>query len=369
MTTPRYARLASKALMVEMAAAPPPSADQRARAILEMQNAIVARGRHRRRQRWLLGVAAAAAVAASVGGVARVVRTRQALPQAVQATAPAAPPPPESPAATDVTLVAHPVGSDEAVVVQRPLAPFAGGWTLSRGSRVVTTRAGRALLAFSTGTDVAVEEASDVTVGRVDASQELRIDSGAIDLHVAALAGAQRFLVRTSDAEVEVRGTRFRVAVVPVDAACGGGTATRVSVREGVVVVRHANSETRVGAGERGPAGCGSPAAPAAASAVAAGRVTTGPAPTSVLGEQNDLFSDALAAKRRGDSSGAIARFDEFLARYPSSPLVESAEIERMRILRSVDPGAARQAAKRYLARFPRGLGHAQAEAILAETR
>jgi ferric-dicitrate binding protein FerR (iron transport regulator) len=361
MTAPRYARLASKALAVETSGRPP-TPDERAQAIAAMQDAIVRKNRRRREMRFLLGAAAAAVVAGSMAGAHFF---RRAAPPPVQARSVAPPAPSENVAMTEVTIVAHPIGAAD-IVVQRPLAPLAGGWSLGSGSRVVTTRAGRAVLAFSTGTNVEIEEASDLTVDRADARQELQLDSGAVDLRVAALAASERFLVHTTDADIEVRGTRFRVAVVPADAACGGGTATRVSVSEGVVVIRHAGVETSVRRGQQWPAGC----VPSAAASVSpSSRAPAAPTALSTLAAQNDLFGQALAAKRSGDPSGAVARFDVFLAQYPSSPLVESAEVERMRILRDVDPALAAAAATRYLARYPSGFGRAQAAAILAENR
>ena len=78
------------------------------------------------------------------------------------------------------------------------------------------------------------------------------------------------------------------------------------------------------------------------------------------------MFADAMAAKRRGDSGEALADFDRFLARYPSSPLAESATVERMRLLRSADSGRATAAARQYVGRYPNGFARAEAEAILA---
>ena len=81
------------------------------------------------------------------------------------------------------------------------------------------------------------------------------------------------------------------------------------------------------------------------------------------------MFARAIAAKRAGDPSGAVAGFDRFLARYPGSPLAESATVERMRALRSIDPARAVAAARSYLARYPNGFAHAEAEAIVAGAR
>ncbi|MDP9151771.1 MAG: hypothetical protein M3O36_17750, partial [Myxococcota bacterium] len=176
-------------------------------------------------------------------------------------------------------------------------------------------------------------------------------------------------LVDTPDAEVEVRGTRFRVSIVPADASCGGGTVTRVLVTEGIVAVRYAGLETALTAGAQWPAGCASAATftppppnatPRASVALRTGAATA----SSKLTQQNDLFAEAVAAKRAGDTRGALAAFNRFLAGYPSSPLAESAAAERMRLLHAAFSPAAITAAKQYLARYPTGFAHAEAETI-----
>ena len=164
-----------------------------------------------------------------------------------------------------------------------------------------------------------------------------------------------------------MRGTAFKVSLVSPDAACGGGTPTRVGVTEGVVVVRHAGVESRVEAGQQWPSGCTQPLVAArASSGSSAAHGPAAAAPASSLGEQNDMFADAMAAKRRGDTGEALADFNRFLARYPASPLAESATVERMRLLRTADPGRATTAARQYLGRYPNGFARAEAEAILA---
>jgi hypothetical protein len=92
--------------------------------------------------------------------------------------------------------------------------------------------------------------------------------------------------------------------------------------------------------------------------------VQASPSSLPSLADQNDLFAAAATARRRGDVRGALAALDRFLARYPASPLAESATVERMRTLRSVGSARAAGAAKDYLARYPGGFAHAEAEAI-----
>jgi hypothetical protein len=162
----------------------------------------------------------------------------------------------------------------------------------------------------------------------------------------------ERFVVATPDRQVEVRGTRFHVSLVPADEACGGGTVTRVRVDEGVVTVRAPGSpEVRVEAGGLWPSDC-RPAAPSAAAHPGA-RATprphraqppAEPAPAvaaSTLGAENDLFAEAARAARAGDAAAALRALDQLVTRYPASPLRAPAEAERARILSRAAPAAA----------------------------
>jgi outer membrane protein assembly factor BamD (BamD/ComL family) len=84
------------------------------------------------------------------------------------------------------------------------------------------------------------------------------------------------------------------------------------------------------------------------------------------LAEQNRLFAEASSARRRGASSEAIARYDAFLARYPSSQLAESAMVERMRLLGASNPTAGAAAAREYLRRYPAGFARQEALGLAA---
>jgi hypothetical protein len=89
--------------------------------------------------------------------------------------------------------------------------------------------------------------------------------------------------------------------------------------------------QDRRGQGGRGRAG---PSQRIAALSLASARPasTVPPASVSHLAEQNDLFSAAMAAERRGNSTTALRKLDELIARYPGGPLSESARAERQRI-------------------------------------
>ena len=100
---------------------------------------------------------------------------------------------------------------------------------------------------------------SDVTVRSGGRAAIFDLAGGSLKADVAKLAPDERFVVETADTEVEVRGTSFRVSVVPLDATCGDGTTTRVAVYEGMVAVRRNGREEIVSKGEEWPDGGGDP--------------------------------------------------------------------------------------------------------------
>jgi hypothetical protein len=359
MTVPHFARIASTMLSrIGAGPIPAPDPDERTETIDAIAHAIVA-ARGRRRLRQWFGACAAAAVVVLAGFAGY----RFAAHTVPNATAPAVATAPVA------QIVAHPVSGGSSVVVSGAQAPLDDGRLLGPGSRVVTPANGRAMLSFSTGSTVLLREGTDMTVSSEGSTQRLKVDAGTVELHVAKLAPDHRFIVDTPDSEVEVRGTRFTVSVVAPDPTCGAGARTRVAVTEGVVVVRHSALEDRVTIGEQWPSGC--PHVATNASSVSFKQLPVAAlAPTggSSLADQNDLFAVAASAKRRGDPRGALAALDRFLTLYPSSPLVESATVERMRILQTMGSGRAPGAAKDYLSRYPNGFAHTEAEAIVSET-
>jgi hypothetical protein len=189
-----------------------------------------------------------------------------------------------------------------------------------------------ATLTADDGTTVELAPRSDLKLLRADAEQWLRLGRGEVALHVAKLQAGQRFVVLTPDVEVEVRGTRFHVALAPPDESCGHGTPTRVVVDEGVVVVRSAMGEVRVPAGERWPSGCPAPhLAPPPLVVTRRPSRLAGPS-ASTLATENDLFGAALRAERSGDRTEAAHLLDALLTRFPQSPLRESAQRARARV-------------------------------------
>ena len=290
-----------------------------------------------------------------------------------------------------------------------------GGARVAEGTELRTSPSSEARLDFDSGTRVTIGGSARVRLVEQSQRKRFSLEAGSLFAKVAKLTADERFVVATPDAEVEVRGTAFRVTIVPADRACEDGSPTRLEVTEGVVVVRHVGVEHRVAAGERWPqcaeptpvkagstgsnstqgtnatatgaaamAGAASPpaipvgalpasppvalpATTAAASPRGEGAVAAAsPEASSRLAEQNDLFDEAMRLKRGGDAPGALAKLDRLLASYPSGPLSESAAVERMRLLSSSDRGRAAVAARDYLRRHPRGFARAEAEAIAA---
>ncbi len=361
MSAPRYARLASKALVqVHSMPPPPPDPDARVRAIAAVEREIAMRARRRRLRRSIASSVVVAAVALATVGVSRHLIHR-ATPVAIAPVG-------SVPAAQ---IIAHPVGGGSKVVVSGAQGPLDGDRALPTGSRVVTPANGRAMLSFSTGTSVLLREGADMTVGAEGTAQVLRLEAGSVDLHVAKLAPDERFRVDTSDSQIEVRGTKFRVSIVAPELACGAGTRTRVVVTEGVVVVHHEGHEEHVAAGEQWPGGCvrATSATPSPQGVRALAPPPPPPSASSTLADENDLFASAFSAKRRGDAPAELATLDRFLALYPASPLAENAIVERMRVMHAIAPERAAVAAREYLARYPGGFAEAEAEAILAEVR
>ncbi|MGZ3421726.1 MAG: FecR domain-containing protein [Polyangiales bacterium] len=340
------------------ASVPPPSAAVRDQTIALLGAAIAEQAQRRRRKR-IAGIAIVAIAASLAATVSVKLLHRPSLVPAKEA----------------VRLIAHPSGP-VAVVHGGVLAPMSASAILVDGDRVRTETESHASVVLSTGTQIDVDEKSELAVASTSAEQAFVAAAGGSKFSVAKLGPGERFLVRTADTEVEVRGTIFRVSVAATECK---GTRTRVEVTEGTVVVRHHGDEVRLAKSERWPTGCFEPAtvvappqpveepvqAPAKLLAPAPTHVApaalTAPSPSSDLAAQNDLFAEGVAKKRAGDKIGAALVFDRFLTRWPSSSLAESAAVERMRLLGG-EP--ARAAAKDYLARFPKGAAHAEAESI-----
>lgn len=386
MTTPEPLSAATQ--MLRDAVADPGDVDalppHRAAAVERIAEALRARGQARRRKRAMTGLALAAGVALVAGGGAFAVHRahRGGVGESVANDA-------HNP--RNLGRLVDPTGGVTAVREGHE-EPVGVGTRLAEGLELRTGSA-EAGLDFDTGTHVTIGGSSRVRLVEQSQRKRFSLESGSLFARVAKLGAGERFVVVTPDAEVEVRGTAFRVTIVPGEQACAGGSPTRLEVSEGVVVVRHSGTEVRVTAGERWPA-CDAPTAtappkeiPVAPPVVAVVPVTpvpsASPAPVSAstsathavpspleassrLAEQNDLYDEGMRLKKRGDLGGAMARFERLLAQYPNGPLGESAEVERMRLLATTDRPRASIAARDYLRHHPRGYARSEAEAIRA---
>lgn len=392
MTQPFYARWAGRFLGSHPEEPLPVDEREREAAIGAIERAIRERGRQKARARWAMWLSVAAAAILCIGVGANAYRTHDAATGTGTGTTPeatAATPEATAAAATatagregaPLRIVASATGLG-ATISSGPGGVFAlaGEAHVAPGHRIVARGRSRATLAFSTGTQLTVENGGDLAVVEEGRSQVFSLSAGEIRAHVAKLGAGERFVVRTPDAEVEVRGTSFSVAIAPSEPSCGGGSVTRVTVDEGVVVVRRGATETRVGRGEEWPAGCDPTTEIASTSETADTTTTNIPSGThparreapgagasaSSLVEQNNLFSEALAFKNSGQRAAAVAAFERFLAKYPSSNLAENASVERMKLLLADDHPRGVSAARQYLRRYPSGFAQADARAAVA---
>lgn len=368
---PPYSTAASKILRCDDNGVRPDEPRRRAATIEALTGAIRAHAHLRRRRRIALGVAALTAAAAVIIATHSLHRHS----------------PPRGLAVERVDAVAFVVHAFGNVTLVRAGAarPLVDAAAIGPGDHVVVASGARADVALSTGTRLSMVAGELAVIEAGITRQILSLLDGVVRADVAKLRDGERFVIRTIDVEVEVRGTSFEVARVFPDPGCRGGVTTRVGVREGVVLVRHRGIEERIVAGERWPREC-APAAPAPTASVSSvatlGPVMAAPpkkivdkkpavasspvaaAASPMLAEQNAAYRVALDAKHRGDAAAAIAAFASFEAKYPASPLAESAMIERMRL--TADRARAASIAKAYLVRYPVGLARKEAEQVAA---
>jgi len=352
---PRYAELASELLARAIPEPPSPLAEDRMLAIRAVERAM----RQKARRRLAVRVAGLAAVAASVAFY--FVSQKPTKPIAVAPAPPAA--------------VAEIVRGSAVTIRGGDELPLSATVPVTPGDRVVARHASNARIKLSTGSTLLIEEEGDVAIVEQASNQVFSLAVGAMRADVAKLAQGERFVIRTPDAELEARGTSFRVARVRGGASCEGGLTTKLSVYEGRVVARAHEREVNVGPGEDWTAECETkgaargapprPAAPADAPPEPPARLAP---PNRGLQPINDLFAEAMDAKSKGDKARALSALQRLETLYPASPLAESATVERMKLLSSTNPKAAAAVAKRYLAHYPDGFARDVAEGIVAKS-
>jgi len=215
------------------------------------------------------------------------------------------------------------------------------------------------------------ERAAVYRVERAGADTRIALTEGTIHLAVEHRRRSERFVVALTDAEVEVRGTRFAVDAHQ-------GHLRRVRVTEGLVAVRRAGQPERlVGPGSTLEVTEPAAVAPAAATldpmeprapAPEPGAVTPAPrveaprAPSEAGGTaaSRDFRAGALAYVR-GEPGQAARALQRFLAAATArDPRREDARYVLVLALDAThDPGSER-AAREYLGEFPNGLRRAE---------
>jgi hypothetical protein len=263
-----------------------------------------------------------------------------------------------------------------AILSAPPAGPAAPGSVIDTGITLQAPPGAPVRLGSADGTVLTLEARGELSVIEQSATRRFSLRRGAVRAQVAHLHDGERFLISTDDAEIEVHGTVFRVSLVDGEPGCAKGRRTRVAVAEGIVSVRAEGHETMVAAGQVWPA-CAQAAAPGSPDVGnTPARVRTDaarhrpPAPsaparqTEGLAAANDLFAAAAKAEREHRPDEALRLFTQLLEVAPRGPLAEGAAVQRIKLLATSDPAAARRAAADYLARYPDGFARDDARRL-----
>jgi hypothetical protein len=362
MISPRYARIAARLLSDEPAANSEPSEAKRAQRVEMIARALDAKGRRQLKRAWAWRLVAAAVICLLGSFALRQFRRSDAARAQI------------------VSAVVSPDGVGVQILGPQGNSPLMHDASLVQGSHLVTGETGSAAVRLSTGTALAAERSTNLEFENAGPMQRFFLAQGAVRAKVAKLHSGERFIVRTADAELEVRGTAFRVSIVAPDMTCAGGTRTRLAVTEGVVEVRVSGVSAYIHPGEFWPAACApKPATEASVQPEQAASASSGahaahavqvaaakPGPSSSIAQQNALFAEASSARRQGDSGRALSAFSQLMDRYPTSPLAESSAVQRLRLLEEIAPRVAPEAARQYLERYPHGYARNDALKLLA---
>ncbi len=210
------------------------------------------------------------------------------------------------------------------------------------------------------------------------ATETVTLANGALKLSVRHLGAAERFLVKTGDAEVEVRGTVFRVEAED-------GRLRNVTVVEGKVEVRFHGGIFLLTADERWDRPTDPPPVPAPVNADRATALppTTGPLVPSSPGKRaphapppapsakpaaedgTAVFVEGMGMMERGDYGAAARHLEAFSKSNPGDDRAEDAAfLVVLALQRAGRPTEATAAARRYLSTFPTGFRRAQARLI-----
>jgi hypothetical protein len=373
MTPPRYAEIVRRLLRDKrVVSAPSLPADKR-RLIAAVEEALRTRGRRRAFVRRAVGVSLAIAASAALIPLVRdgwlgardgaITERRPSMSRAltVMGSAPSA---------------AQLIGPDGTP------GPAVRGVVVDAGLRLVAPPSGEVTVGTADGTVLTLGPRGDLAVLEAGRTRRFALRAGVVSVRVARLVAGERFVIETTDAEIEVNVSALSVALVASDPSCGHGARTRVSVSAGEVSVRSGDNAVDIAAGSQWPVGCTATArAPHSPerTTVTTRRVTiarvspavsvSSAAPASSLRFENDLFAEAVRARNAGELDRAAATFGRLIDEHPQSPLVESAMVQRMRLLESVDRAASVTLAHAYLARFPSGVARPEAARLTAPSR
>ncbi|HMI88793.1 MAG TPA: FecR domain-containing protein [Polyangiaceae bacterium] len=364
------------------------AAARRDRVVSHLAGLVQSMPAHRQRRRrlftWMATVSSAAAVALATGYVAT--RSRSASTEPRMETSAVL-------ALTGRVQVLH----RAAEVVATPLEKV----TVGNADEVVTAEGARARAWLASGAEVDIDPQSRLRLSRdgtgadgsastpESSNEAVVLGAGRVTVRVPKLGPRRTFAVETPEATVTVHGTAFSVerTVQQADAP----SRTTVDVAEGSVAVRHAGIEILLHAGDHWSSGLPLPSEPrlepAAASSdrlpsrlkpsPSAQRMGTGAGrsspevsssdKSSSLAAENRLLQTAMAARQQGDARRAIQLAGELVTRFPASPLVEEARVERMRAFLSAGNAPAAAAdARSYLSDYPQGFAWQEANRILA---
>ncbi len=286
-----------------------------------IRNVPATQQRTKRRTQWAWGFAAAAAMAVAAGATL-FVQTQQPV------------------------VATHQVNNNDnanlrqlwgQVVARRhggKTEVLAAGSGIGAGDELSTTAEGYASLDVGR-VRVDLSSATTVELMRTETrNQAYRLRAGRVDLSVPHVpAEKQNLEVVTPNATVRVRGTVFSVEVDNQS----GTPVTRVQVTRGSVGVEHNGSQQIVEAGQTWSsvnaavddvvAAEPEEKAEPLANGATVGQRNQSPERSS-LREQNQLYSRALQAQRRGNHRLAVQLFSTLIRKYPDSPLGPSAESE-----------------------------------------
>jgi hypothetical protein len=276
-------------------------------------------------------------------------------------------PPPASARVRPLLAVALAIAAAAAllfVVQRRSVEGHAATATLASASASVPVR---------TSTTVLPEGEARFGRASADGTEIVTLDDGAIDLSVRHLDAGERFLVKTGDAEVEVRGTVFRVEA-------SDRHLQSVAVVEGKVEVRFRGGKLLLIANERwdrpidappipgpiaaAPAGAG-PRATATLAPPPAKRPPIKPPARPAVDDGSAAFVEGMAMMERGDYGDAARHLEAFSKSNPRDDRAEDAAfLVILALQRAGRPTEAAAAARRYLSTYPAGYRRAQARAI-----